>query len=94
MENRKDKTTAGHSFRFKLVVHSQVLAGGISSSPIGPSDIMKKETAFPIGYILPGGFQPVLGIAWMKKSRAGGAENSGHLCHGSTARSVARRVYR
>lgn len=30
--------------------------------------------------------------AWGGKSRAGGAERSGHLCLGSVARSVARRV--
>lgn len=53
---------------FKPVGPGQVLVGGIYSSPIGPSDIMKKDNAFPIGCILPGGFGPVLGIAWMKKA--------------------------
>lgn len=62
MENRKDKTTAGHSFRLQPAGPGRVLVGGISSSPIGLWDITKKGNAFPIGRFLPGGFGPVLGI--------------------------------
>ncbi len=53
------------------------------SSPIGPSHSVKRENAVPIGCIVPGGFGPGLGIAWVGKSRTGGAECSGHLCRGS-----------
>lgn len=47
------------------------------------------ENAFPIGYIIPGGFGSGLGIAGVGKSRPGGAEPSGHLCSRLVARSVA-----
>lgn len=64
------------------------------SSPIGPSDSVKTEIAFPIGCIMPGGFGPGLGTARVGKSRAGGAERSGHLSCRSPARSVAMHVFR